>query len=90
MAVAPAPILKAGLQTLHFAMVCCRNWTLRDDVPMKMINNLMEAIHEVPEFLADWDRPGSGMDALLLHLSCFDAGRWKKTMAKSMCWFLTS
>lgn len=79
MAIAPEPILKAGLSTLHWATVMCRNWSL-GDVPIEMVNDLMEAIHCVPEFLADWDRPGSGMDALLLHLSCFDAEGWRQRL----------
>jgi hypothetical protein len=46
-----------------------------------MINDLMEAIHEVPEILSDWDRPGSSMETMLLHLSSFDAEAWKQKLS---------
>lgn len=39
----PEPILHATLATLHDATVARRNWTLRKDVPVQMVNDLMEA-----------------------------------------------
>lgn len=75
MNIPPEPILHATLATLHHATVACRNWTLRKDVPIQMVNDLMEAIHEVPAFLADWDR--HSVDEISLHLSGFDAKSWR-------------
>ncbi|MBN2292256.1 MAG: hypothetical protein JXM70_07520 [Pirellulales bacterium] len=77
MTLAPELILKAGLWTLHWATVFCRNATLHPDVPVKMVNDLMEAIHEVPSILMHWDEKRS-LDEILLHLSCFDKRLWKE------------
>jgi hypothetical protein len=74
--IAPEPILKAGLMTLHWATVFARNWTYSLDVPLKMVNDLMDAIHEVPSILMHWNEEHS-FDMLILHLSCFDDKPWK-------------
>jgi hypothetical protein len=78
MALAPDPILSAGLESLRFALICCRNWTLRDDVPIRQVNELMEAIHEIPGMLANWE--GHGIDELRTHFGCFDTRRWRTVM----------
>jgi hypothetical protein len=77
MNLAPEPILKVALMTLHWATVFCRNWTLRSDVPVKMVNDLMEAIHELPSTLMHWNDQHS-FKGILLQLSDFDARAWKE------------
>jgi len=77
MDIAPEPILKAALTTLHWATVCSRNWTLRSEVPLKMVNDLMEAIHEVPSILMHYKQEHS-LDEIILHLSGFDEEFWKQ------------
>jgi hypothetical protein len=77
MNIAPEPILKAGLMTLHWATVYARNWTLHPKVPVKMVNDLMEAIHEVPSILMHWSDEHS-LDMLNVHLSRFNQERWKQ------------
>jgi hypothetical protein len=74
MTIAPEPILRAGLDTISWACIFCRNQTLRDDAPARMINELMEAIHEVPRMLADWRR--HDLAEVRIHLACFNASRW--------------
>ena len=77
MVLAPEPVLKAALMTIHWATVFCRNATLRPDVPVQMVNDLMEAIHAVPEMLMYW-KEGYTLDAIILHLSCFDERSWEQ------------
>ena len=78
MAVAPDPILQAGLETLRTALICCRNWTLHDDASIRQVNDLMEAIHEVPAMLMNWD--GHDLSELKTHLNCFHASHWRHKM----------
>ncbi|MEN6458188.1 MAG: hypothetical protein ABFC63_04605, partial [Thermoguttaceae bacterium] len=77
MTIAPEPILKAALVTIHWATVFARNWTCRPDVPVKMVNDLMEAIHEVPSILIHWNDENS-LDMLIMHLSWFDEKSWNQ------------
>jgi len=39
-----------------------------------MINEVMEAIHEIPRMLIDWER--HNLADIRLHLSGFSASRW--------------
>src|SRR4051812_40305354 len=74
MSIAPEPILKAGNETVSWACIFVRNQTLRDSASTKIINELMEAIHEVPRMLTNW-----GPDTLReirIHFGCFPAARW--------------
>jgi hypothetical protein len=71
---APPKILEAGLLALHRAQVHCRNITLAKEDKNKEVNEIMEAIHEVPDFLANWQL--HDLKELRLHLSCFDSTKW--------------
>ena len=70
-AFAPDPVMRAVLDILGHACVFVRNATLSPDASIKMINDLMEAIHDVPFQLKTWD--DSRLDLLRLHLRCFDS-----------------
>jgi hypothetical protein len=39
-----------------------------------MINDVMEAIHEVPQMLIDWER--HTLAEVRTHFGCFPASRW--------------
>ena len=39
-----------------------------------MLNDAMEAIHEVPRMVIDWD--GHDLAEIRTHLGCFPASRW--------------
>jgi hypothetical protein len=82
MTIAPEPILKASLMTIHWATVFARNWTCHPDVPVQMVNDLMEAIHDVPNILMHWNTDNS-LDMLLTHLSWFDERSWKHQVDES-------
>jgi len=71
----PQPILDAALLTLHRALIYTRNVTLHPDPSTsKQVNAIMEAFHEIPDFLAHWDN--HNLDELRLHLRYFDQTRW--------------
>jgi hypothetical protein len=74
MSIAPEPILRAGNETISWACIFLRNQTLQDGASLRMINELMEAIHEVPNMLANWG--GHTVQDVRHHLSCFQAPRW--------------
>ena len=74
MSIAPEPILKAGNHTVSWAGIFCRNQTLREGAATKMLNEVMEAIHEVPRMLVD--REHHDLDEVRMHLGCFHAGNW--------------
>ncbi len=52
----PEPMLYASLQVLYVAAYTTRNWTtsLQQDVPQEQINDLWEALHEIPRLLTCW------------------------------------
>ena len=68
---APEPVLRAALDVLGQACVFTRNATLSQDVSVKMINDLMEAVHDIPSQLSNWD--DKRLETLRLHLRCFDS-----------------
>ena len=70
-AFAPEPVMRAALDILQHACVYVRNATLAPDASVKMINDLMEAIHDIPSQLKTWD--DRRIDTLRLHLRCFDS-----------------
>ncbi|HZV33954.1 MAG TPA: hypothetical protein VFB72_05200 [Verrucomicrobiae bacterium] len=74
MSIAPEPILRAGNDTISFACIFCRNQTLGATFSAKMINEVMEAIHEIPRMLIDWER--HTLSELRMHLACFPASSW--------------
>ncbi len=51
---APEPILRAALYVVHVAAYMTRNWTIREGVSRQQINDLWEAIHEVPILVTRW------------------------------------
>jgi hypothetical protein len=69
----PSTILKAALDVLFICGVYTRNWTLRDDVSRKQINDLWEAVHEIPSLLMRWHE-GAEME-LIQYLDEYD-GKW--------------
>lgn len=74
MSLAPDPIVRAACDTVHWACVFCRNATLREGVSREMINEIMEAIHEVPVMILHWDE--RTLWEIRTHLGCFHADRW--------------
>lgn len=61
---APEPILRAALRVVHVAAYTTRNWTLGEEVSRKQINDLWEAVHEVPSLVTRWG-PGAESELLM-------------------------
>jgi hypothetical protein len=50
----PEPILRAALRVVFVAAYTTRNWTCDDEVTRKQINDLWEALHNVPDLVTRW------------------------------------
>ena len=72
--IAPEAILRGALRVLHVAAFMTRDWTLSDKVSRKQINDLWEAIHEIPDLLKRWN-PAAEKE-LLLYLREYNT-KWK-------------
>jgi len=72
-AMAPERILRAALRVIHVAAYTTRNWTLRSDVTRKQINDLWDAVHEIPALVCRW-RDGAETE-LLMYLDEYD-NKW--------------
>ncbi len=70
-AFAPDPVMRAALDVLGQACAFARNSTLSPDVNVRMINELMEGIHDIPSQLKTWN--DERLATLRLHLRCFDS-----------------
>jgi hypothetical protein len=69
----PKRILKAALDVLFICGCTTRNWTLGDEVSRRQINDLWEAVHEIPSLLTRW-RPDAEAE-LLRYLDEYDS-KW--------------
>jgi hypothetical protein len=69
MNIAPQPILSAALRVLYVAGYTTRNWTLNEAISRNQVNDLWEALHDVPHLLANWR---DNEAELLLYLDCYD------------------
>jgi hypothetical protein len=58
MALPPDDILRGALRVLFISAVYTRNWTLSDEVSRQQINDLWEAVHEIPDLLTRWHDDG--------------------------------
>jgi hypothetical protein len=65
---APEPVLKAALSVLHVAAFTTRNWTLAETVSRKQINDLWEAIHEIPDLIKRWNNHEECLSELKMYL----------------------
>jgi hypothetical protein len=50
----PPAILKAALEVMFTCAYTTRNWTLDDSISRKQVNDLWEAVHEIPSLLTRW------------------------------------
>ena len=70
----------AVLQTAYRGLVFLRNYTHRPDADLKCINQLAEALHDIPSSTTAVERFAGGETQLIsmirLHLSGFDHRRW--------------
>lgn len=71
--IAPEPILRAALRVVFVASYTTRNWTVNDAVSRKQINDLWEAIHNVPDLVCRWRADAE--EELLRYFAEYDA-KW--------------
>ena len=72
---APEPILRASLRVLHVAAYTTHNWTMGEEISRKQINDLWEAIHEIPDLLKRWRADEECLRELRMYLKEYDQ-RW--------------
>jgi hypothetical protein len=70
----PDPVRTAALLVLHRALVFARNATLSPVTDTTMLNSLMEALHEIPDFLSHWSQ--HSVEEIRLHLATFRHDLW--------------
>jgi hypothetical protein len=80
-ALAPEPILRAALQVVFVAAYTTRNWTLDDQVSRKQINDLWEALHEVPDLVTRWR--DNAEKELLMYFEEYDA-KWPEPRLRTI------
>ena len=64
---APESILRASLRVLHVAAYTTRNWTLGEETTRKQINDLWEALHEIPDVIKRWRGDETGLRELRMY-----------------------
>ena len=69
----PPAVLGAGLYVVHMGMVFCRKMAL-EGRSLAEIEQLMDALHEVPRMLSDW--PDDGLSQIRAHLGCYNSSKW--------------
>jgi hypothetical protein len=69
----PENILEAALEVLYLCACSTRNWTLSEEISRRQINDLWEAVHEIPILLTRW-RPDAEKE-LLTYLEEYNE-RW--------------
>ncbi len=72
---APDYVIEAILETVKWAMIYCSNYSLNERAEISQINELMEAVHEVPGIASRW--PEGAIKEIELHLAGFDHTKWK-------------
>jgi len=72
--IAPEPILRAGLDTVSWACIYARNQSLSEGCNVKELNEVMEAIHEVPRMLMSWS--DTRLREVRANLKCFSSERY--------------
>ena len=74
----PEQVLKATHFTLYWAMVYCRNYTAGQDANPRVVYEMMEAIHEIPNILDRWGTWDNNIEKLRMYFGCFDHKKWNK------------
>ena len=74
MSIAPEPIFQAGTDTVSWACMFCRSQTLRAGAEIRMLDDAMQAIREVPRMLLDWEH--HDLAQIRSQLGSFPTSRW--------------
>lgn len=71
---APPHVMRAGLETVSWLCIYGRNQSLQPECQIKEMNDLMEAVHEVPRMLMSWNE--GRLREIRTHLGCFHSERF--------------
>jgi hypothetical protein len=71
---APSYVMRAGLETVSWLCIYGRNRSLDPTCEIKEMNDLMEAVHEVPRMLMSWNE--RRLREIRIHLGCFHTERF--------------
>ena len=72
----PDEILKAAHFALYWAMVFCRNYAAGKAANTRVVYDLMDAIHEIPNIIDRWGTYDNNIEKLRLYFGCFDHKKW--------------
>lgn len=72
--IAPSYVMRAGLDTVSWVCIYGRNKSLNPQCELKEMNDLMEAVHEVPRMLMSWNE--GRLREIRIHLGCFHSERF--------------
>ena len=74
-------MLHAALDVLFICAVYTRNWTSKEEVSRKQINDMWEAVHEIPSLLTRWH--DGAESELLSYLDEYD-GKWPEPALRAL------
>jgi hypothetical protein len=73
----PNHVLKSAHWTLYWAMVFCRNYTAGKNADIRLVYEMMDALHAIPEILNRWGGHNN-VDTLRMYFGCFNHAKWRK------------
>ncbi|WP_044617300.1 hypothetical protein [Gynuella sunshinyii] len=73
---APDYVIEAVLDTVKWAMVYCRNYSIDERADIRLVYEIMDAVHDIPDQVYRWS-DDDGLDLIRLHLGCFNYSKWK-------------
>ena len=56
-------------------MVFCRNYTAGGNADQKLIYEIMDALHEIPQILNQWGGDNN-IEKVRMYFACFDHAKW--------------
>ena len=72
--------MQAALEVMFMCAYTTRNWTLDDSISRKQINDLWEAVHEIPSLLTRWRADAEA--ELLMYFEEYDS-KWPSPALRS-------
>jgi hypothetical protein len=73
---APQAILRAGNETIYVACVACRAAAYENTAEVRMVGELMDAIHDIAHALVNWKSHHSA-EYIRSHFASFKAKNWR-------------
>lgn len=74
---APQNVIRAANYTLYRAMVYCRNIVGDSNTGVRIVYEIMNAIHEIPNILDRWGTNNNDIEKLRHYFGYFDHTKWR-------------